>query len=172
MLRITATAMAVAAALTLAGCATSRSDVISRNDAQRMSTVVDATVLGVRAVTVDGSQSGAGAVAGGVVGGIAGGSIGGRRDSTVGGVLGAVAGAVVGNAIERAATKEDSLEIMVQLRNGERRAIVQAKSGESFNPGDAVIIVTTGSKVRVTRAPSVAPAGGAPLPPPMPGSRS
>ena len=141
------------AALALAGCATSSPDVISRHDAQRMSTGVDATVLTVRGVTVDGSQSGAGAVAGGVVGGIAGGSIGGRRDSTVGGVLGAVAGAVVGNAIERAATKEESLEIMVQLRNGERRAIVQAKSSESFNPGDQVIIVTTGSKVRVTKAP-------------------
>ena len=169
----TTSALAIAAALALAGCATSSPDVISRHDAQRMSTVVDATVLTVRGVTVDGSQSGAGAVAGGVVGGIAGGSIGGRRDSTVGGVLGAVAGAVVGNAIERAATKEESLEIMVQLRNGERRAIVQAKSSESFNPGDPVIIVTTGSKVRVTRAPSVAPSGGnAPLPAPVPGTRS
>ncbi len=172
MLRTTS-ALALAAVLALAGCATSSPDVISRHDAQRMSTVVDATVLTVRGVTVDGSQSGAGAVAGGVVGGIAGGSIGGRRDSTVGGVLGAVAGAVVGNAIERASTKEDSLEIMVQLRNGDRRAIVQAKSHESFNAGDAVIIVTTGNKVRVTRAPSVAPTGGyAPLPAPVPGTRS
>ena len=169
----TTSALAIAAALALAGCATSSPDVISRHDAQRMSTVVDATVLTVRGVTVDGSQSGAGAVAGGVVGGIAGGSIGGRRDSTVGGVLGAVAGAVVGNAIERAATKEESLEIMVQLRNGERRAIVQAKSSESFNPGDQVIIVTTGSKVRVSRAPAGAPAGGnAPLPALVPGTRS
>lgn len=172
MLRTTASALAIAAALALAGCATSSPDVISRHDAQRMSTVVDATVLTVRHVTVDGSQSGAGAVAGGVVGGIAGGSIGGRRDSTVGGVLGAVAGAVVGNAIERASTKEESLEIMVQLRNGDRRAIVQAKSSESFNPGDAVIIVTTGSKVRVSRAPAIVPGGNAPLPAPVPGTRS
>ena len=38
-------AMAVCAALavTLAGCATSSPDVISRNDAQRMSSVIDAT---------------------------------------------------------------------------------------------------------------------------------
>jgi len=162
-----------AMAVMLGGCATSNPDVISRQDAQRMSTVVDATVLNVRAVTVDGTQSGAGAVAGGVVGGIAGSSVGGRRESAAIGVLGAVAGAVVGNAIERGTTREESLEIMVQLRNGERRAIVQAKGAETFNPGDAVIIVTTGAKVRVMRAPAVSPApANAPLPAPMPGTRS
>jgi len=83
-----------------------------------------------------------------------------------------VAGAVIGNAIERNTTREDSLEIMVQLRNGERRAVVQAKGNESFAPGDAVILVTTGSKVRVSRAPGYAPQGqDAPLPRPLPGNR-
>lgn len=170
MLRSTS-ALALAAVLALAGCATSSPDVISRHDAQRMSTVVDATVLTVRPVTVDGSQNGTGGVAGGVVGAVAGSSIGGRRDSIVGGVLGAVAGAVIGNAIERSATREDSLEIMVQLRNGERRAVVQAKGNETFAPGDAVIIVTTGSKVRVARALGYTPQGDAPLPRPLPGTR-
>ncbi len=163
--------LALVAALALAGCATSSPDVISRQDAQRMSTVVDATVLSVRAVTVDGSQQGGGAVAGGVVGAVAGSSIGGRRDSIVGGVLGAVAGAVIGNAVERNATREDSLEIMVQMRNGERRAIVQAKGSENFYPGDPVILVTTGGKVRVSRAPGALPPEHAPLPRPLPGTR-
>ena len=87
--------------------------------------------------------------------------------------IGAVAGAVIGNAIERSATREDALEIIVQLRNGERRAIIQAKGSEKLEAGDAVIIVTTGSKVRVSRAPAVAPANGnAPLPAPVPGTRS
>ena len=163
-------ALSLSIVAALAGCATSSPDVISRSDAQRMSTVVDATVLTVRPVTVDGSQSGAGAATGGVVGAIAGSTVGGRREGTVIGVLGAVAGAVVGNAIERTATREESLEIMVQLRNGERRAIVQAKGSESFNPGDAVIVVSTGNKVRVARAPAV---GSAPtLPAPQPGTRS
>lgn len=170
MLRSTS-ALALAAVLALAGCATSSPDVVSRRDAQRMSTVIDATVVAVRAVTVDGSQNGTGGVAGGVVGAVAGSSIGGRRDSIVGGVLGAVAGAVIGNAIERNATREDSLEIMVQLRNGERRAVVQAKGNESFVPGDAVILVTTGGKVRVSRAPGQAPQDNAPLPRPLPGTR-
>jgi outer membrane lipoprotein SlyB len=46
----------------------------------------------------------------------------------------------------------------VQLKNGERRSIVQAKGNETLLPGEAVILVTTGSKTRVMRAPVVAPA--------------
>ncbi len=147
-------------AASLAACSTTSPDVIQRGDAQRMSQVQDATVLTVRPVVVDGSQSGIGGASGAVIGGVAGSSVGGSRESIAVGVLGAVAGAVVGNAIERAGTREDALEILVQLRNGERRAIVQAKGSETFNPGDAVILVTTGGKTRVTRAPSVAPSGG------------
>ncbi len=152
----TFTLCASALALSLLGaCSTSNPDVVSRHDAQRMSQVVDATVLSVRPVTVDGSQSGAGAVTGGVVGAVAGSSVGGRREGQVVGVLGAVAGAVIGNAIERSATREEAQEILVQLRNGERRAVIQAKGQESFNPGDPVILVTTGGKTRVSRAPVV-----------------
>lgn len=156
---------ALALAATLAACTTTSPDVVRREDANRMSTVTDAVVLSVRPVTVEGQQSGVGGAAGGVVGAVAGSSMGsGRRDSTVGSVLGAVAGAVVGNAIERAATKEEAVEVMVQLRNGERRAIVQAKGTEELRAGDPVIIVTTGGKVRVTRAPSVVPATPAGVP--------
>lgn len=146
---------AAATLLALGACATSSPDVINRNEAQRMSTVLDATVLTSRPVVVDGNQSGLGGAAGGVVGGIAGSGVGGRRDGAVIGVLAAVAGAVVGNAVERATTREEAVEIIVQLKNGDRRAIVQAKAAESFNPGDAVILVTTGGKVRVTRAPAI-----------------
>jgi outer membrane lipoprotein SlyB len=106
-------------------------------------------------VVVEGDQSGGGATAGGVIGGIAGSSVGGRREGIVVGVLGAVVGAVAGNAVERMSTREEAVEILVQLRNGDRRAIVQAKASETWNAGDAVILVTTGSKVRVTRAPAV-----------------
>lgn len=142
----------------LAACSTTSPDVVSRNDAQRMSTVTDATVLSVRSVTVDGSQSGVGAAAGGVIGGLAGSSRSSGRESAALGVIGAVVGGVVGNAVERAATKEEALEILVQLKSGERRSVVQAKGDEKIQPGDAVILVTTGGKVRVTKAPAtVAP---------------
>ena len=158
-------ALAALLAVLVSACSTTSPDVIRRDDANRMSTVLDATVLSTRAVTVEGNQSGVGAAAGGVVGGIAGSSVGGRRESVAVGVLGAVAGAVIGNAVERSTTQEAAVEVLVQLRNGERRAIVQARGQDDFKPGDPVIIVTTGGKVRVTRAPAVsspAPASVAP----------
>ena len=141
--------------LALAACSTTSPDVISRNEAQRLSTVTDATVLSVRSVTVDGTQSGVGSAAGAVIGGVAGWSRGNSRESIALGVLGAVVGGVIGNTVERATTKEDALEILVQLKSGERRSIVQAKGDENLQAGDAVILVTTGGKVRVTKAPAV-----------------
>lgn len=151
--RATATVAALAAALVLAGCSTTSPDVVQRGDAQRMSQVQDAVVLSVRPVTVDGSQSGVGATAGGVVGAIAGSSVGGSREGAIVGVLGAVAGAVAGNVIERAGTREAGMEYLVQLRNGDRRSVIQAEGSERIAPGDAVILVTTGGKTRVTKAP-------------------
>jgi outer membrane lipoprotein SlyB len=155
---------AAAALLALGACTTTSPDVVSRNDAQRMATVIDAVVLSTRAVVVDGTQSGIGASAGGVVGGIAGSSVGGSREAVAIGIIGAVVGGVIGNATERAATREDAIEILVQLRNGDRRSVVQAKAVESFAPGDAVILVSTGGRVRVTKAPVVAPAPAASTP--------
>ncbi|NKN39909.1 hypothetical protein HFC70_26560, partial [Agrobacterium sp. a22-2] len=55
------------------------------------------------------------------------------------------------------ATKEEALEIIVQLRNGERRSVIQAKGSESFSGGEAVVLITTGGKTRITRAPAVTP---------------
>ena len=140
-------------ALVLSGCSTTSPDVIKREDAQRMSNVLDGIVLSTRDVTVDGSQSGVGTVAGGVVGGVAGSTVGKGKGAIVGGVIGAVAGGVAGNVIERGTTREDAVEILVQLKGGERRAIVQAKGAEVLTAGDAVIIVTTGGKARVVKAP-------------------
>jgi outer membrane lipoprotein SlyB len=162
------TLIVLASALALAACSTSSPDVVQRGDAQRMSQVQDATVLSVRPVTIDGSQGGAGGLTGGVLGGIAGSSRSSGRESVAIGVVGAVAGAVIGNAVERAATKEDGLEILVQLRNGERRSVVQSKGNEALAAGDPVILVTTGGKTRVTRAPAVVPAGPAPIGTPVP----
>lgn len=140
--------------LALAGCASSSPDVIQRGDAQRLSSVVDAVVLSVRTVTVEGSQSGIGATTGGVVGGIAGYGAGSNQSQAqVIGILAATAGAVAGNVIERAGTREEAYEILVQLKNGDRRAIVQAKGAEVFAPGDPVILITTSGKVRVAKAP-------------------
>jgi outer membrane lipoprotein SlyB len=76
-----------------------------------------------------------------------------QREAQVLGLLIGVAGAAAGNAIERFSTREEAVEILIALKGGERRAIVQAKGAEVLVPGDAVILVTTGGKVRVTKAP-------------------
>ncbi len=141
----------------LAACSTTSPDVVQRGDAQRLSQVQDAVVLNVRPVVVDGTQSGIGGTAGAVAGGVAGSSVGGSREAVVVGVLGAVAGAVIGNAVERFGTREQAVEIMVQLRSGERRAIVQAQGAEVFQPGDQVTLVSTGGTTRVSKNPALQP---------------
>jgi outer membrane lipoprotein SlyB len=67
------------------------------------------------------------------------------------GTLAAVLGGLVGNAIERQSNREEALEIVVRLPDGERRAVVQAKGAEQFRPGDAVSIVSTAGRARVTQ---------------------
>jgi outer membrane lipoprotein SlyB len=146
--------ISIVLAFSLGGCATSSPDVIQRGDAQRLSVVEDGVVLTVRNVVVDGSQSGIGAAVGGVTGAVAGASRGGSNaESNVIGLLVGVAGAAAGNAIERMATREDATELLIQLKGGERRAVVQAKGGEVLAPGDKVILITTSGKVRIARAP-------------------
>lgn len=139
----------------LAACSTTSPDVVKKEDAQRLSQVEDAVVLNVRPVVVEGSQSGAGAATGAVIGGVGGSAVGGSREQVIVGVIGAVVGGVVGNAAERYGTREDANEILLQMSNGQRRSIIQAKGNETFNPGDPVLLVTTSGKVRVMRAPPV-----------------
>ena len=154
MRQLLSASVSVLLALTLGACATSSPDVVQRGDAQRMALVEDGVVLSVRNVVVDGSQSGIGAAVGGVTGAVAGATRGGSNaESNVIGLLVGVAGAAAGNAIERMATREDAVEVLVQLKGGERRALVQAKGEQTLVPGDAVILVTTGGKVRITKAP-------------------
>jgi outer membrane lipoprotein SlyB len=149
----------------LAGCTTTNPNVVNYYEAQQMSTVLDGVVVSTRPVVIEGSQSGLGAAAGGMVGAIAGSSAGHpySNEAAIASVIGAVIGGMLGNAAERTGTREEAVELLVQLRNGERRAIVQAVVGEPLIVGDSVIIVTSGGRTRVTKAPAVVPTG---VPPP------
>jgi outer membrane lipoprotein SlyB len=158
----------VAALGALAACQTANPDVVNRYDAQRMSSVQDATVLSVRAVTLQGQDTGVGTVGGAVIGGIAGSNVGGPRTGGIVGIVGAIAGGLIGNAVERDATKENAQEILVQLKNGDRRAVIQGIGSESFGAGDPVILITTGGRVRVMRAPPVTTGAAAPAVAPAP----
>jgi outer membrane lipoprotein SlyB len=152
----------IAALGSLAACQTANPDVVNRYDAQRMSSVQDATVLSIRPVTLQGSQSGVGTVGGAVIGGIAGSNVGGPRTGGIVGVAGAIVGGLIGNAVERDATQQQAVEILVQLKNGDRRSVIQGVGSETFAAGDPVIMVTTGGRVRVMRAPPIATGNAAP----------
>jgi outer membrane lipoprotein SlyB len=132
--------------------------------AQRVSHVYDATVLAVRPVTIDGSQSGVGAGAGAIVGGIAGSAIGGGNGAAIATVLGAVVGGVAGNAIERDSTTQNGVEIIVQMRDGQRRAVIQGVTADAWATGDPVIMIVTGGNARIARAPQAAPVPTYPAP--------
>jgi outer membrane lipoprotein SlyB len=152
------TTLALACAgLLIAGCATSNPDVVQRYETQRLSQVQEGTVLSVRNVVIDGTQSGLGGATGAMIGGIAGSTRSSGAESAVISLVAAVVGGMMGNAIERGATREDGVELLVQLRNGERRSIVQSRGHEALVAGEAVVLVTTDGRTRVTRAPAIAP---------------
>jgi len=160
--------LAALSVVALAACVTASPDVVQPYQAQRMSQVLDGTVLSVRPVTIDGTQSGIGAGAGAIAGGVAGSNVGGGNGAFVGSVIGAVLGGVIGNSVERGATQQNGVEILVQMRNGERRSVIQAASTDNWAVGDPVVLVTTAGRTRVTRAPQAyepAPQG---YPPPQP----
>lgn len=144
-------AMSAVLAGGLAGCATSGPDVVPRSQAQALQTVRYAQVVSIRAVTVDGSQSGIGAVTGAVVGGVAGSSVGGKREGLAVGVVGAVLGGVLGNAIERSTTKENGVEYVLQMDDGSRQVLVQAQGAQDIQVGDRVRIVGSGRSMRLAR---------------------
>jgi len=153
--------LSVLVALSLTACATHSPDVIHPYEAQRMSHLSDATILSVRPVTIDGYQTGAGAGIGAIAGGVAAANAASYHNSGWAGFLGAIAGGLLGNAVERSATTQNAVELLLQMRNGERRSIVQATGNEAWMVGEPVVLVTTGGRTRVSRAPQV---GAQPVP--------
>jgi outer membrane lipoprotein SlyB len=112
-----------------------------------------ATVESVRGVKIssnNGQPSGLGAIGGGALGGVAGSTIGGGTGSIITGIIGGIAGAVAGNAIENRTAISDGLEITVRLDNGDMRAITQTATGEVFQAGERVRLLSSGGVTRVT----------------------
>ena len=146
---------AVASLGSLTACVVAPPNSVSAYDAQRMSTVVDATVLSISPVTLQGRDTGVGTISGAVIGGIAGSNVGGPRTGGIVGIAGAVVGGLIGNAVERDATQRQGVEIMLQLKNGDRRSVIQGAGGEVFAAGEPVMLITTGGRTRVVHAPPV-----------------
>ncbi|MGN6231779.1 MAG: glycine zipper 2TM domain-containing protein [Trinickia sp.] len=141
--------------VTMTGCAynSSSPDVYTAGQAQREESVRFGTVESVRAVTIssnDGQPSGLGAIGGGALGAVAGSAFGGGRGSIATAIIGGIAGAVAGNAVENGVAKRNGLEITVRLDNGDLRAITQAATGEVFQAGDRVRLLSSAGVTRVT----------------------
>lgn len=144
------TLMIALAALFVAGCASSLSGgAYERRQARTVHEVEMGVVENVRAVKIEGTESGIGSTAGAVVGGLAGSTLGKGRGSAVGAVIGAVAGGVAGTAVEEGTTRQDGIEITVKLDNGRIYAIVQA-ADEEFKVGERIRVLRGGGVTRVT----------------------
>lgn len=134
----------------VSGCASRQAgDVYSRSQAQRQLSVYYGTILAVNSVTIEGTQTGLGSVAGGALGGIAGHSIGGGHGQALGTVAGVIGGALLGSVVEEGATRQNGVEITVELDSGEVVAVVQA-ADDYYAVGDRVRLVrSSGGMTRV-----------------------
>jgi outer membrane lipoprotein SlyB len=122
-------------------CVSSRSaQVYSRDQALQEMRVNYGTVQSVRAVQIEGTKSGIGAVGGGVTGGVLGSMVGGGRGRVLGAVVGALGGAAVGAVAEEGLTKKNALEITVELDTGEILSVVQ-EADLQFSPGERVRVL-------------------------------
>ncbi|HUO44032.1 MAG TPA: glycine zipper 2TM domain-containing protein [Burkholderiales bacterium] len=137
-------------ALGLHGCAdTAGSGEYSRQQVQVEQTVRFGVVESVRPVTIQGENTGVGAVAGAGLGGVAGSTIGHNTGSVAGAIGGAILGGLAGNAVEKSARQQNGVEITVRLDSGQVIAVTQG-ADEQFNIGDRVRVLSGGGATRVS----------------------
>ncbi len=152
----------LASTLVATGCARSLAgDSYSREEAQRPISFREGTLIEIRKVRLQGTDSKIGMGSGAVVGGVAGSSVGQGRGAIVGAVVGGIAGA----AAEEGLTREDAWELTVRMNSGEAMVVVQEiGKNEKFAVGDRVRVLQSSGKTRVSPAAPLtpAPAGSAP----------
>lgn len=146
-------ASTLALATLLQGCATRSysNGVYTDADTQRALSITPATVMAVRAVTIERATNGMGAAVGGNVGT----ALGGAASKSGNGqffaaVLGGAAGSLLGQAVESKAALHPGLEISMRLDDGQLISVVQA-ADEPFKRGDRVRVLSAEGKSRVTR---------------------
>ena len=126
-----------------------RPEVVDRVDAQRMQTVIFATVVSIDRVILSGDGD-TGAVAGAIIGGVAGSSVtDSEKESDIAGVLGALVGSAVGSKVGDAATRKPAIELLLDLDSGKTISIIQEEGDYSFAIGQRVKIIKNKGKSRV-----------------------
>ena len=142
----------LALAMLSAGCTNYSGNTDSGSQVRSAHTVQYGTVVSVQSVTLEEDRPAVlGTVGGGVVGGVLGNMVGGGRGKTLATIAGAALGAAGGYAGEKALTKQNGLEITVELENGQQLSIVQA-ADQQFSPGERVRVLRgSDGSARVTR---------------------
>ena len=136
--------------LSVGGCATGLGGGdYSRDQVRGEQSVRTGVVDSVRAVRIEGTRSGLGALGGAALGGVGGASIGQGNGSIAGAIAGAIIGGLVGNAAEEYGTHRPGVEVTVLLDSGKMVAITQ-EADEQFKPGDRVRILSGNGATRVT----------------------
>ena len=122
----------LALAMLSAGCTNYSGNTYSGSQVRSAQTVQYGTVVSVQPVTLEEDRPAVlGTVGGGVVGGVLGNMVGGGRGKTL--------------------TKQNGLEITVELENGQQLSIVQA-ADQQFSPGERVRVLRgSDGSARVTR---------------------
>lgn len=121
----------------------------SRDQTLSVQQVQFGTVVSIREVQIEGTQSGVGAAAGTVIGGVAGSGVGDGRGAAIAAVVAGVAGGLIGDKAEEAVTRKTGLEITVQMDDGNILSVVQ-QAEETFQVGDRVRLLTSGGTARIS----------------------
>lgn len=105
-------------------------------------------VISVRPVQIEGTDSGVGKLGGAAAGGVAGSMIGtGDRTQALGAIGGAIVGGIVGAASEKAVTKAQGAEYVIETEMGDLITVVQG-ADENIKAGGRVFIMR-GDRVRI-----------------------
>ncbi len=131
-----------AAMMTIAGCASSSSNVYTYEQTMQAQTVDVGTVESVKSIIIQASNPPViGGAVGGVTGGVLGSTVGRGHGQDVATIVGALAGAAIGAAIENEAGTKNGFEIVVNLDSGRTIVVVQEADVPMY-PGDRVRVLT------------------------------
>lgn len=138
--------------LLVGGCASSKSgSVYTREQARQAQQVEKGRIISVREVQVEGTKTPLGAVGGAAVGAIAGSTVGGGKGSEIAAIAGGLGGWLAGAAAEEVITRQNALEITVELDNGRTISVVQAENNLTFQPGERVHVLSSPTATRISK---------------------
>jgi outer membrane lipoprotein SlyB len=139
----------------LAGCASPNfgsPNVYQSLDVQRAGAIEDATVVGVRLVTIVAptNHSGVASLFSAATGGLlASRAIGQGKGRYIAGAVAGTAAGIAAQHIAAAAARQPGLEIVVRTTSG-RLLVVTQSVDQQFSPGEHVFLVSSSSGIRVT----------------------